>query len=225
MNIILKIKRFIPLIIDIIVSIITLIVYSLTSEKLEFLVYLQICIGPIVLLALELLNKTKLIRIPLFVTAIITSHLIIALDLGSALNFYDKIGCWDLIAHGYFGFVASFLVLTVLLNFNGDKLKFILLLGIILFIVIGFGGFWEIIEFTCDAVLDLDSQRIEESIALGHTPVWDTMMDLIITVPGVLSFWLVMMIDQYFGGKLYNHLLLNSKKIEKQNISSVEETN
>lgn len=84
MNFIIKIKRWIPLIIDLLVSVVTLVVYSVTSEKLEFLVYLQICIGPIVLLALELLNKTKWIRIPLFVTAIITSHLIIALDLGSA---------------------------------------------------------------------------------------------------------------------------------------------
>lgn len=213
MNFIIKIKRWIPLIIDLFVSVVTLVVYSVTSEKLEFLVYLQICIGPIVLLALELLNKTKWIRIPLFVTAIITSHLIIALDLGSALKFYDKVSCWDLIAHGYFGFVASFLVLTVLLNFNGDKLKFVLLLGIILFIVIGFGGFWEIIEFICDRVLGGDSQRVQESIDLGHTPVWDTMMDLIITIPGVLCFWLVMMIDQYSGGKLYNHLLSNSKKL------------
>ena len=151
--------------------------------------------------------------ITFFVTAIITSHLIIALDLGSALKFYDKVSCWDLIAHGYFGFVASFLVLTVLLNFNGDKLKFVLLLGIILFIVIGFGGFWEIIEFICDRVLGGDSQRVQESIDLGHTPVWDTMMDLIVTIPGVLCFWLVMMIDQYSGGKLYNHLLSNSKKL------------
>lgn len=198
-----KLKKLLPLIIDIIISIITLIIYIVKFD-IEVLVFIEILVGPILFLGLYLIDKFSIIKIPLVITYILLSHIVIALNLGSILKFYDLIDCFDLIAHAYFGFVCSALIFTIMLRLDGDKLNLHILLIMILFIVLGIGGIWEIIEFTSDNILGLDSQRVNESISLGHSGVWDTMMDLIITIPGILLFIIIMEIDNFKGKKIYN---------------------
>ncbi|MDE7105599.1 MAG: hypothetical protein K2O22_00355, partial [Anaeroplasmataceae bacterium] len=201
-----KIKEFIPSILGGIVSLIGIIVYIVLSEKVLPLICVQILVVPIILLIFQGLNLTKKIRIPTLFSYLLLIHLILALVLGSGFDFYDKIACWDMILHGYFGFLCSFFVFIILLNYDGKKMKPVLFFVIIFFITMGVAGLWEIYEFIMDRLLDGDAQRIQESIALGHTPVYDTMMDMIISILGIVIFYVAIAIDKFSKYKCVKHI-------------------
>lgn len=195
-----RLKEYLPLLIDICITILAVILYATLEENQSGLVYVQIIVAPLLLFAIVLLNKTKLIRIPIVISYLLMIHLVLALVLGSAFNFYDRIACWDMILHGYFGFFFSYLVIAVLLNYKGENMSRGLVLVLVFFVTMGAAGLWEIYEFTLDTLLNGDSQRIEESIMLGLSPVYDTMMDMIIAIAGIGCCYISLGID-----KLCNH--------------------
>ncbi len=210
-----KLTNYLPFIIDLILSLIATIVYSVITEEKEFIAYVQFLVGPVLLLAIQLLNLTKLVRIPILLNYLLMLHLIMALLLGSGFKFYDLIPSWDMILHGYFGFLCSALVFCILLNFNGEKLSLILILVLIFFVTMGAAGMWEICEFTMDSLTGSDTQRIQESIDNGHTPVYDTMMDLIIAIPGILLFYLYILIDKLNKYRITAYLYKDIKRINQ----------
>lgn len=191
-----KLKNFLPFIIDFVLAIIAIIVYSILIEDKTFITYLQFLVGPFLLLVIQLLNRTKFLHIPNILSYLLMIHLVMALLLGGGFAFYDLIPAWDLILHGYFGFLCSAFVFCILLNFNGEQLSLILILVLIFFVTMGAAGLWEICEFTMDSLTGSDTQRIQESINNGHTPVYDTMLDLIIAIPGILIFYFYLLIDK-----------------------------
>lgn len=77
----------------------------------------------------------------------------------------------------------------------------------------GFGALWEIFEYLGDTWFDLDSQRVQESIALGKSPVADTMEDLMITLVGIAVFFIIYIIDKKRNSKLMNSI---AKEIEEK---------
>lgn len=77
----------------------------------------------------------------------------------------------------------------------------------------GFGALWEIFEYLGDTWFDLDSQRVQESIGLGKSPVADTMEDLMITLVGIAVFFIIYIIDKKRNSKLMNSI---AKEIEEK---------
>ncbi len=214
-----QLKKYIPLGIDLIITFIAIIVYSCLKPERAPLTYVQILVGPMVLGAVLLLNHTRTIHIPTIISYLLMIHLVLALILGSAFNFYDLIPAWDMILHGYFGFLCSVLVFCVLLNYNGEQLKGFFIFVLIFFVTMGVAGLWEIYEFTMDSLLGGDAQRVEESILAGHSPVYDTMMDMIIAVVGIILFYLCMLLDKCRSYRLtrylYKEIHMNKKDIGK----------
>lgn len=214
-----QLKKYIPLGIDLIITFIAIIVYSCLKLERAPLTYVQILVGPMVLGAVLLLNHTRTIHIPTIISYLLMIHLVLALILGSAFNFYDLIPAWDMILHGYFGFLCSVLVFCVLLNYNGEQLKGFFIFVLIFFVTMGVAGLWEIYEFTMDSLLGGDAQRVEESILAGHSPVYDTMMDMIIAVVGIILFYLCMLLDKCRSYRLtrylYKEIQMNKKDIGK----------
>jgi hypothetical protein len=206
-----NLKNFIPLIIDVIVTGIVLIVYGVTEKNQEILTYVQILVAPVLLSIATILIHLKIVHIPLIALYLMMVHLILALDLGGAFNFYDWIPSWDMILHGYFGFFFSVIVAFVLLNFGGEHLNKAVFLILIFFITMGAAGLWEIYEFTLDSLFGTDSQRVEESIALGLSPLHDTMMDIIIAIAGIVAFYIGIGIDKLFGFRYSKKLFLEIK--------------
>ncbi|MCM1131695.1 MAG: hypothetical protein NC310_06560 [Roseburia sp.] len=191
-----KIKYFLPSILGLVISLLGLIIYILISDEFVVIKCVQMLAVPIILLVLQGLNMTKKIHIPLILHYLLLVHLVMALVLGSGMGYYDKFAWWDMLLHGYFGFVCSAFVFIILLNYDGERMKSILFFVVIFFVTMGTAGLWEIYEFVMDRLLDGDVQRIQESISQGHTPVYDTMMDMIITIVGIGCFYTAVGIDR-----------------------------
>ncbi|MDE5545858.1 MAG: hypothetical protein K2I88_00180 [Anaeroplasmataceae bacterium] len=128
------------------------------------------------------------------------------------MGYYDEFACWDMILHGYFGFVCSVFVFIILLNYGCEKMKPILFFAIIFFVTMGTAGLWEIYEFIMDRLLDGDAQRVQESIAQGYTPVYDTMMDMIIAIAGIVGFYIAVGIDKLYKYKCIKYIYQEIKK-------------
>lgn len=199
-------SKWIPVGLIWMMGIISCLMYSFTQEKLNPLYYIQALGVPFVLLGIMLVEKYKVIQLPFILYYAIAVHLMLAVDFGTVLGFYDKYYFWDLLAHGYFGFLFSFLVLMLLFNFKKEAFSKIFGLVLIFFVVLGAAAIWEIFEFVMDGILHGDAQRVQESIALGKTPVYDTMMDIIITAVGVGMFYFSILFDHILGNRLYNYL-------------------
>ena len=83
----------------------------------------------------------------------------------------------------------------------------------------GCAAIWEIFEFVCDALLNGDAQRVMESILMGRTPVYDTMMDIIIAIAGCAVFFFGMIIKNKFGKLLCRKKIGNTKKDTLQEVT------
>lgn len=160
----------------------------------------------------ELIFKKKF---PLVLSAIITIHTICSLVCGTMFDFYEKIKWWDLFLHGSFGFYACFVAYYFYILCNAKSSKPFLYISYITGFSMGLAAMWEILEYSCDRILGTDLQRVGESIMYGKVPVADTMEDLIITLVGVLVFFLVNIIDKKLGSKFMNFYV---KEIETQNV-------
>lgn len=145
-------------------------------------------------------------RFPILLPCICVVFIFLASDLGSAMGFYDKIHCWDLIMHGIFGFICSLVVFILLLRWNGKKLNPIGFLVIIFVFTMGVAALWEVFEYLADSITGGDAQRILESISLGKSPVADTMEDIMIAMVGCTLFYITLIIDKFLNYKIYSRL-------------------
>ena len=174
-------------------------VQSVGSHALLFLIPLY-----------EILFKKKF---PLVLTGIITFHIFCCVVLGSVFNFYDLISWWDIYLHGFFGLVISFIAYYFFVICHGKKTNEFLMSTYVVGFGMGFGALWEIFEYLGDTWFDLDSQRVQESIGLGKSPVADTMEDLMITLVGIAVFFIIYIIvgahiagDSCLGNFRFNRL-------------------
>ena len=148
-------------------------------------------------------------KIPVFICINICVHLVCAADLGTVLKFYDMFAWWDLFAHGYFGFNAALITYWFLASNGEVKLKPVYVMLFALSVALALGALWEITEYITDCIFSADSQRVAESIALGKSPVADTMEDLMITVAGVAVLAVLFMADCFTKQKLFRKLGIN----------------
>lgn len=109
--------------------------------------------------------------------------IVIALGLGSILNFYTRIAWFDLLAHfiaGIVASIASWIVLEKSGLFERKRLGLIILLMITFSLSVS--CLWEFFEFFSDLIFDGDAQWVKE------TGVHDTMEDMLIAFFGSLIF-------------------------------------
>ena len=197
-----RILKWIPLLAALVLALGTLIVYSVTTEEISVLIYPQIIATALVPAIFPVLGKITKRDYPIFVNVLITIHIVLASDLGSALSFYSRFSFWDLLMHGYFGFVFAVIMYMFLLQWNGEKLNKFGFLSLIFLSTSGAAALWEVWEFLCDTFLGCDAQRVQEALANNISPVSDTMTDIIIAFAGVLVFYIALYIDKLFDYKV-----------------------
>lgn len=144
---------------------------------------------------------------------LIAFHIFLSIDLGNAMNFYDLIPVWDLLLHGFFGFVGCVTAAVFLIRWNGDKMTSWGFMLTAAFFTLGFGAVWEIFEYCCDIIMNTDIQRVQESIAAGKSPLADTMEDLIITLAGIAVFFITAVADKFLNKRLSSLLTNYTDKI------------
>lgn len=183
-----------------ILAIVILCISAFVFHDRNILNYISIFLTALIPLILILLNKKFKWSLPNYIVVLICVHLICSIDLGTVLHFYDKIKWWDLAVHGLFGFIGSSLLYQLIRHFVSRKVTAILFLSIFL-MTVGLAGLWEIWEFLVGTITNEDVMRVQESIEAGHSPLFDTMTDMLITMVGVLIFDGVFLFSQYIKKK------------------------
>ncbi len=181
--------QWLPTIISLILAAGTLVFYSVLREDKKALMYFQVSAAALVPAVFPIIGKATKNDVPTYVGAIVAAHIFLANDLGSAMLFYDLIPAWDLIMHGFFGFVFAVTVSVFIKRWGGEELKKIGFYLLILLSTAGAAALWEIWEYVCDSLLNGDAQRVKEALANGTNPISDTMTDIIITLAGVAVFY------------------------------------
>lgn len=212
-----RIVKWLPAIVLMILSAATLVIYSLTREERSMTIYLQVFVTALVPAVFPLIGIITKKEFPFFVSVLAAAHIFLASCLGSALSFYNRIGAWDLLMHGYFGFVFSVVMFVLLLRWNGAGLKTPGFLVLIFLAVAGAAALWEIWEFTSDTILGGDTQRVKEALKNGTSPVEDTMMDIIITLVGPILLYIGLYIDKCRGYKLSRMIYEKSADGDQKN--------
>ncbi len=173
-------------------SVVVIIVLAVVEKETSFYRY-SIAAGcalfPFALIIVRKIFKTEM---PIGVDYIFLIFVIMAADIGSALDYFTKVSWYDLVLHGLSGFVGPVIMLYFWRKYIGSCPKasgaFCLFL-----IAMGFAAIWECWEFIADLLVHEGAQR-------GLT---DTMTDILITAVGAVVFVATYLIDRKKGGKLY----------------------
>lgn len=200
-----KLSKFIlwfPAAVTLLSGIITAIIVIATGKQLRVSYWATIFIGVLYVFALTALNKKFKLGIPLFAVSAVCLHLVLSIDCGTVLGFYDLFSWWDLMSHGMFGLVYCVVLLYLYRRFHGKSPNLFGLVSIFLMLM-GLAALWEVFEFTAGAILNIDMQCVEEAIAAGQSPVIDTMTDIIIAIAGSAIFYITYFVDIKTGNKLY----------------------
>ncbi len=202
-----RIVYWLPLCISVLCAAATLAVYTAINESRAPLVYLQISAASLIPAILPVTSLIIKKEFPPFLNFLVTLHVILAMDLGNAMSFYWRFDFWDVMMHTYFGFLASIVLYVVFLMAGGDRMSKAMLLVAVFLSVMGCGALWEVFEYVTDALLAKDAQQVWASLNAGKNPVYDTMMDVIVTAVGSAVFYLILLIDKLSGRKLHRRLL------------------
>ena len=142
----------------------------------------------------------------------------LSLFLGEVLDFYNRFWWWDIVLHISSGFllgITGFLLVYVLnedKKINFDLSPFFIALFAFMF-AMGFGGIWEIFEFSADELFGLNMQK---------SGLQDTMWDLIVDAIGALfisilgyRFLLTKERDSFLERWIDNFITANPKMFSK----------
>lgn len=140
------------------------------------------------------------IDIPDFVYLVFLGFLIAHFLLGEIIGFFATIKWWDSALHTLSGMLItllSFSIITLLNRSNGEDFQLNLVFACIFAFCVSLtlGVLWEILEFSCDCIFDLNMQRAYVSTVsgergaplLGQEALMDTMKDLILDCVGSLA--------------------------------------
>lgn len=194
--------QWFPLLITLCCAAVTLLIYIFCVGQNDYVVFLQVISAALIPAILPIVSYATKEIFPLVLNLLFSIHIVLAVDLGCAISFYDRFYWWDMLMHGCFGLIASMSFYILLLKWNGRNLKRFGFFVLIFLSTMGCAAIWEIFEFTCDQILNIDAQRVMESIAMGHTPVYDTMMDIIVAIAGIAIFYISLFIDSFCKNKL-----------------------
>ena len=108
--------------------------------------------------------------------------------LGSIVNLYDKINCYDTIMHTLSGILEAIIAIYIINKSNNKLQNIIFILGFVSLLSVS----WEIFEFISNIILKTDPQKV---LLTGAT---DTMKDLIVALLGGIMV-LLFRREKYYG--------------------------
>lgn len=99
-----------------------MLIYTLSIGQSEY-VFLQVIFAALIPAILPIVSYATKEGFPLFLNLLFSIHIILAVDLGCAMSFYDRFYWWDMLMHGCFGLIASMSFYILLLKWNEGNLK------------------------------------------------------------------------------------------------------
>ncbi len=162
---------------------------SPSSESFMLYISQRILIFPIVLLPI-IIEKIFKIKFPYFFNILLYFFLILAVFLGTFLDFNNKIYFWDSILHFSSAVLFGFLCLVLLPLFFKDKPSKFSAIFIFVFAFtfsLTIEAVWEIYEYTIDGIFTTyNAQNYMENgvMLVGRQALYDTMKDIILGASG-----------------------------------------
>lgn len=194
---------YLPAIATLLIGILTEILYATAFETHKTSAYLAVAAISLVPFGVVFFNRLLRLGFPLPFILAICLHLVLAVDIGTAMGVYKLLWWWDLFVHGYFGFIGCGVLYYLYIRFEGAKPK-IRHFVVFLLVTIALATFWEIYEYVADLFLHSDMQGIESAIAQGIPPLTDTITDIAIALAGGLCYcavpWIKGLVAKKKGG-------------------------
>lgn len=197
--------QWLPGIVSEVLAVIFCILYAVIKGH-EFTMYLALIGSALLPFLVPIYGVVSKKPLPGILSIAFAVFVFFSCDLGSAAGLYDRFFYWDLLMHGIFGFICSLTIFTLLVRWNGSKLNPIGFMVLIFVFTMGIAAIWEILEYITDLMTGGDAQRVAESVALGKSPVADTMEDMIVAIAGIAVFYITLVIDKFSNYKLYSRL-------------------
>lgn len=196
--------KWLPFSVCVAAGIAAVVLHPFVSAVYRPLIYLQIPVCTLIMLIFPALGKWAKIKVPYFIEATIAFHIIISVDLGTALDGYRFIPHYDKFLHAFFGLWCSQLVYFFMLRWGAKNVSKTGICALVTLSVLGCAALWEVFEFTTDCIFGGDAQLWKYRVANGLNPMTDTMMDIVVTLIGIAVFFVTLYIDNRNGGKLYS---------------------
>lgn len=195
-------KKFLPTLLDYLptvaialLNVITLILYATVIEEHAVSDYIVVSLMPLVPLALTFMNRRWKFGIPRYLIILVCLHLILSADAGTAMGLYKLLPWWDLMIHGFFGFLGCAFFYYLYLYFEKQPPKALHYIVFVL-LTLSLAGLWEIYEFVADLVLHSDMQSVEDALAQGISPLTDTITDMMIAIAGAVLFYAALFVKK-----------------------------
>lgn len=171
-----------------------------TSTKSDYmLMVVQCLLGMAAMLLPGWLSRKWRIQIPSVMMMFYVLFLYAAIYLGEVKSFYYLIPRWDVILHGFSGFMLgclSFSLISLLNKADGVPVNltpaFVAVFAFSFSVMLG--AVWEIYEYLMDGVMSMNMQKFilaDGTVLSGHAALGDTMKDLMVDAVGALATSLV----------------------------------
>lgn len=195
------ILRWLPFAACVFFAIIAAIFHPMAVGEARMIVYLQLfaAVLPLLIIIAEHIFH---IRVPYFMHVIVALQIILAIDFGTALNFYIFIPYYDKFLHTFFGVWCAIFMYYFVLRWGGDALNKWGMYILILMSVLGFAALWEVFEYYTDIIFGNNAQGWK-GMSPGQNPMTDTMLDIVVAAIGAAIFFLSLYIDKRTGNRLY----------------------
>lgn len=158
------------------------------------LMFIQCVLGMVVMLLPGWLEKKWSIEIPSRMMVFYALFLYGAVYLGEVQSFYYKVKHWDVILHGFSGFMLGCLAFSFVTLLNKtERIHVYMHLSPVFVAIFTFcfsvtlGVVWEIYEYTFDGLLGLNMQKFmmaDGTVLTGHAALQDTMKDMVVNCIG-----------------------------------------
>lgn len=161
-----------------------------SNGKINIFLLFQLFFGMLLILLPDVLQLLFSVSFPKTTYEFYQLFLILAVFLGTGLNFVNKIPYWDKGLHILCGVLFSLLgysLLTLFIKRQEPSLWLFLLFGLCFSLAIGV--LWEFWEFFCDTFLGMNLQQFDGSgrvPKMGQEALLDTMIDLLADFLGAL---------------------------------------
>ncbi len=188
---------YLPTAITALLAIVTLILYATVVPEHAASDYVVICLVPLVPLALTFINRRWNMGVPRYLIVLVCLHLVLSADAGTAMGLYTLLSWWDLMIHGFFGFLGCAFFYYLYFRFEKQPPKPLHYIVFVL-LTISLAGIWEIYEFVADLLLHSDMQCVEDALASGISPLTDTITDILIAIAGAVLFFAVLFLKKAF---------------------------
>lgn len=179
---------------------------GIVSCKNNDLYRVLICFMLPVVMLLPYMFKSKINNLLILIFEL---FIFISYFLGTIINLYQKIYCYDKVIHYISGIVCSIFALYILSKYNNTNRNLIFNIIFILSFTMFLASIWEIFEYSGDIIFEKDAQKVLT------TGINDTMKDMICALIGSIIVIIWYLFEKTNNIQLFiTKFILNNEKKE-----------